>query len=366
MSKVLTPRGSGGNVGLSSMSPLPRLLATGLFVLLAALTALLVAPAWQGTFADPTGLRPIASAGGNGPVAARPALLAPKVSLGLALGAMGLAAALVISLARHSAGSGLSKSPFATARAELTTWSKLAESSVAQGVELNRERDVRRRAEQDVQLKQRLLNQSLEEKIRLGQDLHDGIIQSLYAVGLTLESARALLRSKPDDADQRLEQCRTALNGAIRDARNYLTGLAPESLRHTNFASALTSLLEELCTGCPAEFEIRADADAAALLTPEQALDVLQIARESASNALRHGGASHVTVRMHQGDRQICLLVQDNGAGFDPATQRDGGHGLVNMRARAEHMHGTLEVSSRPGQGTRVLANIPIMQPSIV
>lgn len=348
------------------MSPLPRLLATGLFVLLAALTALLVAPAWHGTFADPSGVRPIASSSANGPGLALPALLAPKVALGLALGATGLAAALVISLARHSVGSVLSKSPFATARAELSTWSKLAETSVAQGAELNRERDVRRRAEQDVQLKQRLLNQSLEEKIRLGQNLHDGIIQSLYAVGLTLESARTLLRSKPDEADQRLEQCRTALNGAIRDARDYLTGLAPESLRHTNFASALTSLLEELRAGTPIEFEIRADADAAALLTPEQALDVLQIAHEAASNALRHGGASHVTVRMHQGERQVCLLVQDNGAGFDPAVGRDGGHGLANMRARAEHLRATLAVSSRPGQGTRVLVNVPILQSSIV
>lgn len=359
MSKVLTPLPAEGRFGATRpMSPLPRLLATGLFLVLAALTALLVARAWTGSVADAAGQHPPALAG--------PAVLAPKLALGLALAATGLAAALVIALARGFTGANVSKSPFAAARAELSTWSKLAESTVAQGAELNRERDVRRRAEQDVQLKQQLLNQSLEEKIRLGQNLHDGIIQSLYAVGLTLESARNLLKSEPEEADRRLEQCRAALNGAIRDARAYLTGLAPENLRHTNFAAALTSLLDELGAGSAAKFEIHADTEAAAQLAPEQVLDVLQIAREAASNALRHGGATQVTVRVERGERAVCLLVQDDGKGFDASAQRNGGHGLANMRARAEHLRGTLDISSLPGQGTRVLANIPILPPPTV
>jgi signal transduction histidine kinase len=343
------------------MPQLPRLFATCLFVVLAALAALLIAPAWQSARGE-VAVRAQPSAA-IAPVA-RAASLAPRVALGLALVGCGLAVALVISLPRWSATANPSRSPFAASRSELGALSKLAESSVAQGEELNRERDVRRRAEEDVQLKQRLLTQALEEKIRLGQDLHDGIIQSLYALGLTLESVRGLLPENPAAADQRLEQCRNSLNAAIRDARAYLTGLAPENLRHASFGRALHALLDELRAGRDARFEIRIDDDAAALLTPAQTLEALQISREAVSNALRHGRATLVTVRVHKGDHEVCLLVQDNGAGFDAAHRRDGGHGLGNMQARAAAVGATLHITSRPGEGARVLANLPILHPA--
>ena len=345
------------------MHQLPRLLATCLFVVLAALTALLVAPAWQSTHNESTSARAPATAAALAP-AARVASLAPRFELALTLVGCGLAAALVISLSRWSGPTNSSRSPFSMTRTEVGTLSKLAETSAAQGEELNRERDVRRRAEEDGQLKQRLLTQALEEKIRLGQDLHDGIIQSLYAVGLTLESVRSLLPDNPTEADQRLEQCRNALNTAIRDARSYLTGLAPENLRLAGFAHALHTLLEELRAGRDARFEIRVDDEAAALLTPAQTLEALQISREAVSNALRHGRASLVTVRVHKGEHEVCLLVQDNGTGFDASSRRDGGHGLGNMHARAATIGATLQITSRPGEGARVLANFSILQPA--
>jgi signal transduction histidine kinase len=347
------------------MHQLPRLLATCLFVVLAALAALLIAPAWQSARGDsPAAHASSTAATGSLAPVARAASLAPRLALALALVGSGLAVALVITLPRAWASPSPSRSPFAAARSEVGTLSKLAESSVAQGAELNRERDVRRRAEEDVQLKQRLLTQALEEKIRLGQDLHDGIIQSLYAVGLTLESVRSLLPENAIEADQRLEQCRNALNAAIRDARSYLTGLAPENLRHAGFARALDTLLDEMRAGREAQFEIRVDEDAAALLTPAQTLEALQILREAVSNALRHGRASLITVRVHKGDHEVCLLVQDNGTGFDAASRRDGGHGLGNMHARAANIGATMSVTSRPGEGARVLANLPILQPA--
>lgn len=355
------------------MNPLPRLLGTALFVVLAALTALLIAPAWRSARIESAANRDSARPAADAPATAaaadptpRPAHLAslpPRLAFALSLAGLTLAAGLVIALARRPARSTESAPPFATARTEIRTWSKLAESSVAQGAELTRERDVRRRAEEDVQLKQRLLTQSLEEKIRLGRDLHDGIIQSLYAVGLTLESVRGLVRTDPAEADRRLEQCRATLNGSIRDARTYITGLAPDHLRRTGFATALEPLLHELRSDRDMRFEINVDEDATALLTPDQTIEALQIAREAVSNALRHGGASLVTVRVHKGDREVCLLVQDNGAGFDPGGRRDGGHGLGNMRARAERIGATLQVTSHPGEGARVLATLPLLRP---
>src|SRR5205085_3463634 len=133
---------------------------------------------------------------------------------------------------------------------EMTALARLAETSVAQSEELSRERDVRRRAEEDAQLKQQLLAQSVDEKIRLGRDLHDGIIQSLYAVGLTLETVRALVKNNPAEADQRLERCRENLNGIIREVRTYITGLTPDTVRRATFTQALDTLFRELASDC--------------------------------------------------------------------------------------------------------------------
>ena len=351
------------------MNPLPRLLATGLFIVLAALTALLTAPAWRAWQSDTMAVRDLAQPPGT-PVAPSPASrlvqLPNQLALACAFTGIALSATLIVALAAHPARRGDTKTPFNAGRAELGALSRLAENSAAQHQELSRERDVRRRAEEDAQLKQRLLTQALEEKVQLGRDLHDGIIQSLYAVGLTLESVRPLLRMDPAEAELRLEQCRTTLNGSIRDARTYITGLAPESLRRMGFRRGLETLLEEFRSGRDVRFEVKVDDDATAHFTAEQTIEALQIAREAISNALRHGGCSLVTIRIQQGEQAVGLLVQDDGAGFDPSSRRPDSFGLSNMHARAEQIGATLTVTSRPGQGTRVLANIPIFRPAPV
>lgn len=338
-----------------------------LLVVLAALVALLAVPTWSRPRVAPSAI-PGDSAGMSTSVSAeshvRMAALPRRTALALAVVALGLAVILIFSLAWRSTQHAHSQPPFARARSEMQTLAKLAQNSVAQSAELTRERDVRRRAEEDAQLKQLLLAQSLEEKIRIGRDLHDGIIQSLYAVGLTLEAVRALVKNDPDQAVRQLEQTRAGINDAIRDVRAYITGLAPENLRRAGFAQAIAALIVELQGGREARFDVKVDDDAAGYLSADQSLQALQIAREAVSNALRHGQASLITIRVHKSDREVCLMVQDNGAGFDVATRRDGGHGLGNMHARADQLGATLRVTSQPGEGTRVIATLPVLQPS--
>jgi signal transduction histidine kinase len=352
------------------MNPLARFLGMALFVVLAVLAALLAAPAWRQarSASIPAATAPALPAPGEPSPPARAAQLATfsqRVTLTVALVGLALAGALLFSMAMRQR-STESRPPYPTARHEMDTLAKLAESSVAQGAELSRERDVRRRAEEDAQLKQQLLAESVDEKIRLGRDLHDGIIQSLYAVGLTLESLRPLLKSDPDQAAARLDDIRTSLNAAIKDVRSYITGLTPENLLRASFSRAVTTLFDQLRAGRDVAFEITVDDAAAATLSVEQNVEALQIAREAISNALRHGQASQITLRMHQGDGEVCLLVHDNGRGFDAARNPSGGHGLGNMRARAERLGASLRVTSQPGQGARVIATFPSGRPEVV
>jgi signal transduction histidine kinase len=350
------------------MNSLPRFVAMALFVVLAALVALLAMPVWRGGAAPSAEIRSKANADetststtSSREASTRALVLSQRAALLLAAIGLALTLVLVLSQALRPNRATDTAAPFERTRAEVGALAKLAQSSVAQGEELSRERDVRRRAEEDAHMKQQLLAQSLDEKIRLGHDLHDGIIQSLYAAGLTLESVRALVKQNPDEADRRLEATRASLNDAIREVRAYIAGLAPENLRRAGFAHALTALVSELRAGRAAEFDFNLAEDAALALTPEQSIEMLQIAREAVSNALRHGSATRVTLRLLKSDRELCLLVQDNGKGFDATRPRDGGYGLGSMRARAERLGARLEITSAPGQGARVLATLPIL-----
>ncbi|MDB6170152.1 MAG: integral rane sensor signal transduction histidine kinase [Verrucomicrobia bacterium] len=252
--------------------------------------------------------------------------------------------------------------PREKARAELGSLAHLAETTVAQTAALTHERDVRRLAEENAQLSQKLLSQSLEGKVRLGHDLHDGIIQALYAAGLSIESARSIAKTNLPKADRLLGECVQHLNSTIRDVRAYITGLAPDQLRKADFARAVQSLVDELGAGRDVNLDLKIDHEAAAVLSPEQNTEALQIAREAISNSLRHGGASFVTVRLHQVDREVCLLVQDNGTGFDPNHAAGGGFGLGNMRSRASRLGAAVRVESQPSAGTRVILTLPLLQ----
>lgn len=354
------------------MNPLTRILGMALFLVLAVLAALVAVPVWRqaatsdarATATPQSAVAPLPSTESpHSPAAVHPAQIAAisqRLVLTLSLVGLGLATALVFVLSVRRASSTDSD----ITRQEFGTLAKLAATSAAQDAELVRERDVRRRAEEDAQLKQELLAQSVDEKIRLGRDLHDGIIQSLYAVGLTVETVRPLLRTDPAQAESRLEQVRNSLNVAIRDVRGYISGLAPENLRRASFSRGVTALFEQLRAGRDAEFEINVDDDAAAQLSLEQNIEALQIAREAISNALRHGNASHITLRMHQGDGEVCLLIQDDGRGFNPDHVRKGGFGLANMKARAERLDASLRIASQPGQGTRVIVNFTAPKPA--
>lgn len=276
---------------------------------------------------------------------------------GFALLAVGVAFA---ALTWRSPGSGPAEPALpGAARADIGSLTRLAETSLAQTAALTRERDVRRLAEEDAQLQQALLHQSLEGKVRLGHDLHDGIIQSLYASGLTIESARALVRADPAEADRRLAQCVQQLNATIREVRDYITGLAPEQLRRAGFAQAVATLLEELRAGRDVQFDLTIDEAATAALTAAQSTEALQVIREAVSNSLRHGGASRLTVRLHQSEQEVGLLVQDNGRGFAAARTDAPGRGLANMQARAGRSGGALRIESPPGGGTRVILTLP-------
>lgn len=196
----------------------------------------------------------------------------------------------------------------------------------------------------------------MEERERIAKELHDGIIQSLFAVGMGLQ-ATALVAGTPEIAT-RVEGAVGELDRVIRDLRNYIFGLRPGILADRQLAQALRVLGEEMESRTSTAVEVKVDAEVAARLSARSA-DVVQLTREALSNVSRHAKATRATVRLGRRGSKAVLTVEDDGTGFDIATHRPG-NGLSNMRERAASLGATLDISSRPGKGTRLRISIGI------
>jgi signal transduction histidine kinase len=252
------------------------------------------------------------------------------------------------------------------ARQEMHQVEHLAKTNVAQEAALSLERAERRRVDENLHLQQLLLNEVLAEKIRLGRDLHDGVIQSLYATGLTLESARQKQAVDPAAADVLFDRGIELLNQSIREIRGYIQppSESPGGMP-LSFTKAVDVLVADLKGDRDVSFLVRIDESAESLLAASQLADTLQIVREAVSNALRHGAASEIQIRLHEEGDQLALMIQDNGAGFDATgTGAGGGNGLTNFRARAATLGAVLKLDSRPSHGTRVVLTIPTLNHS--
>lgn len=190
----------------------------------------------------------------------------------------------------------------------------------------------------------------LEDRERIARDLHDDIVQSLFAEGLSLQAAIG----EADDprVRQRLTQAVGNLDRVIRDLRGYIFGL------HRGDEPSLTGRVAEVATsysGDPSlDIEIRIDDRA---FRPAQHEHIVQIVREALSNAVRHADATSIVIEVSADGSVGEILISDNGCGFDPALPHRG-NGLANLRARASELGGGLEIASTSA-GTRVSVQVP-------
>ena len=199
-----------------------------------------------------------------------------------------------------------------------------------------------------------------EERDRIGRDLHDGIIQSLYAVGLSLEDVPDLMTEAPDEAAERVDTAIESINLAIRDIRNFIYGLRPEAVDGTQVVAGLAALAEEVRHGGLVDVIAQLDPAADPGLDAEAGGELLNLVREGLSNAVRHAQARRISIELSAGAEGSTLVIADDGVGFDPARLVGAGHhGLANMQARATAIGGTLDVRSAPGDGTTLVVALP-------
>jgi len=200
----------------------------------------------------------------------------------------------------------------------------------------------------------------VEERERIGKDLHDGIIQAIYAVGLSLEDVPDLMDSDSPEAVVRVDRAIENLNLAIRDIRNFIFGLRPELLDQAGLHAGLAALADEFRLNTMVDVELRLDGRELVELPDDETFQLLHIAREALSNIARHSKATRAGVELAIAGGDLRLTIHDNGRGFPVDAVRGPGHqGLVNMRARARAIGGRLTVDSEAGTGTRIIVVMP-------
>lgn len=200
----------------------------------------------------------------------------------------------------------------------------------------------------------------LEERERIGMDLHDGIIQSIYAVGLALDYARVAIDADPKESKQKIDQAMDGLNKAIRDIRAYVLDLRPRQYVGDNLKESLLRLVEEYRVNTLADANLVAPDNGLMELPISHATALFHICQEALANSAKHAQAKRTDVHLWVTQNRVLLEISDDGQGFDLRKMSVTlGHGLSNMHVRARKVGGDLEINAAPGEGTTVLAWVP-------
>jgi PAS domain S-box-containing protein len=205
---------------------------------------------------------------------------------------------------------------------------------------------------------------ALEEREQLSRDLHDNLLQTLYAVGLQLEAGKLAMGQSPRQSKTHLSHAIRQLNGLMVDVRRFIALLTERHPVQMDFGQSLRELIDSTTdTACvAAELDIKSPV--LSFITPQVGEQLLNIAREALSNSLRHARASRRWLHLCIVQNSIRLLIGDNGVGFSSTRKRRTGRGLDNMAVRAQQAGASFTLESMPGRGTTITVDVPMKKDS--
>lgn len=200
------------------------------------------------------------------------------------------------------------------------------------------------------------------ERERISREMHDGISQSLFSISLGLDLCRKQVVRDPEGVARRLEEIQELLRASMGELRRYIYDLRPAKLQELGLVDSIDLWIREVTAGRPLSggIEVRGEP---VTLSPTAEACLYRVAKEAVSNVVRHSGAERFTVTIEYVDGSVRLSVSDDGDGFKPEAALEAlpgtRMGLRSMRERVATEGGTLTITSAPGEGTVICAELP-------
>jgi signal transduction histidine kinase len=207
---------------------------------------------------------------------------------------------------------------------------------------------------QTARLQSRLRHLAIvEDRHRIARDLHDSVIQDIFAVGLGLQ---ALSSSVNDEGiSSLLDSSIDTLDESVNKLRRYVFELRDTVAPSVGLDERIHTLVARMGSAYPTRVELTVEP-----LAHDAEDEIMLVVTEALSNALRHAHAENVAVELERDEDEIVVTVRDDGEGFDISQPGAGGMGLANMKTRTHGLGGEFTIDSLPGEGTTVSARIPI------
>ena len=202
---------------------------------------------------------------------------------------------------------------------------------------------------------------AVEERQKLARDLHDSVSQALYGIALGLHTARIQIDRDPQKLPESIDDLLSLAEAALAEMRALIFELRPESLEREGLVAALARQGAALQARHEILVQTELCEEPDLLLAVKQ--ELFRIVQEALQNTVKHAHASKVDLVLHRTADTVILEVRDDGVGFDPLGSFPGHLGLHSMQERASNLGGRLQIESTPGQGTRLLTQVPLGQP---
>lgn len=222
--------------------------------------------------------------------------------------------------------------------------------------DLYKEIQDRKLMEESLRESKEQLQQLVDLRNRLSQDLHDSTLQSLYGVGMVLSASQKWMAESDQlpKASDYIDRAVLQLNLVIVEIRNFINGLESDAFEFPDLTAALESVVRTVNVSDSLTCNLQVAPELAYHFSQDDKVQIFNIVREALSNSIRHGKPKSVKVLLHEEDGLVRLIIVDDGDGFDSQHPDHVGYGINNMQERAKRLGGEISINSKPGQGTRI------------
>ena len=202
------------------------------------------------------------------------------------------------------------------------------------------------------------LSSLLHDRGRIGRELHESVLQALYAIGLSLDQSFGSRRGRPRAVPPARDQAADQVNKLIQEIRRMILSVESDSVNPFRLRAELQALSRTLERASRLRIRLVVDAAAEEILTGEEARELVTITREALSNCVRHAHATRIVIALRQLGSRVRLSICDNGSGFEVERGHTKGIGFAHMEDRIRKIGGLLGIQSTVGRGTCITADV--------